>query len=117
MLFFAMDQRGAEETTRGGLHGQATMVMSLFTVLALAFGARLRRPAARPRPEHAAPGGPVDRDAADAGAIRLRAKPRENARMAANPSRYSQESRAVLPGRPTIHSTRVRGVPLHREAR
>jgi hypothetical protein len=41
MLFFAMDRRGAEETARGNLHGPMTMVMSLFTVLAIAFGSRL----------------------------------------------------------------------------
>lgn len=41
MLFFAMDQRGAEETARGSLHGPMTMVMSVFTVLAMAFGAAI----------------------------------------------------------------------------
>lgn len=41
MLFFAMDRRGAEETVRGSLHGPMTMAMSLFTVLAMGFGARL----------------------------------------------------------------------------
>ena len=42
MLFFAMDRRGAEETARGALHGPMTMVMSIFTVLAMAFGSRIR---------------------------------------------------------------------------
>jgi hypothetical protein len=41
MFWFAMDQRGAEETARGSLHGPMTSVMSLFTVLAMAFGATL----------------------------------------------------------------------------
>lgn len=41
MLFFAMDSRGTEETARGSLHGPMTAVMSLFTVLAMGFGATL----------------------------------------------------------------------------
>jgi hypothetical protein len=41
MLIFPMDGRGAAETARGSLHGPMTMVMSLFTVLAIGFGSAL----------------------------------------------------------------------------
>jgi hypothetical protein len=41
LLLFPMDLRGAEETTRGALHGPATIVMSCFTLLAIGFAASL----------------------------------------------------------------------------
>ena len=40
-MFVPMDQRGAEETFRGSMHGPATAVMSLFTLLAMGFASRL----------------------------------------------------------------------------
>jgi protein-S-isoprenylcysteine O-methyltransferase Ste14 len=40
-LFFQMDMRGAEATSRGGLHGPMTAVMSLFILLSMGFGAFL----------------------------------------------------------------------------
>jgi hypothetical protein len=40
-LFFQMDMRGAEITTRGSLHGPMTAVMSLFILLSMGFGAFL----------------------------------------------------------------------------
>ncbi len=40
-LFFQMDMRGTEITTRGSLHGPMTAVMSLFIVLSMGFGAFL----------------------------------------------------------------------------
>jgi len=40
-LFFQMDMRGAEVTSRGSLHGPMTAVMSLFILLSIGFGAFL----------------------------------------------------------------------------
>jgi protein-S-isoprenylcysteine O-methyltransferase Ste14 len=40
-LFFQMDMRGAEATSRGSLHGPMTAVMSLFILLSMGFGAFL----------------------------------------------------------------------------
>jgi hypothetical protein len=40
-LFFQMDMRGAEITARGSLHGHMTVVMSLFILLSMGFGAFL----------------------------------------------------------------------------
>jgi hypothetical protein len=42
LVFFPMDQRGAERTLRGSLHPALTGVMSLFIVLAMIAGATLR---------------------------------------------------------------------------
>jgi hypothetical protein len=41
MLLMPMDARTADATARGSLHGPATAVMSLFTVLAMVFGTTL----------------------------------------------------------------------------
>jgi Protein of unknown function (DUF998) len=41
-LFFQMDMRGAEVTSRGSLHGSMTAAMSLFILLSMGFGAFLR---------------------------------------------------------------------------
>ena len=40
-LFFQMDMRGAEATSRGSLHGPMTAAMSLFILLSMGFGAFL----------------------------------------------------------------------------
>lgn len=40
-LYFQMDMRGAEATSRGSLHGPMTALMSLFIILSMAFGAYL----------------------------------------------------------------------------
>jgi len=40
-LFFQIDMRGAEATSRGSLHGPMTAVMSLFILLSMGFGAFL----------------------------------------------------------------------------
>ena len=39
--FFQMDMRGAEMTSRGSLHGPMTLVMSVFILLSMGFGAFL----------------------------------------------------------------------------
>jgi hypothetical protein len=41
-FLFPMDQRGAEETLRGSLHGPMTLVASMFILGAMGFGANLR---------------------------------------------------------------------------
>lgn len=41
LLFFPMDQRGAEVTRHGKIHGPMTFVMSIFILLAMGFGATL----------------------------------------------------------------------------
>jgi hypothetical protein len=41
MLFFPMDQRGAEQTVRGSMHPPLTLVMSLFIIGAMLAGAML----------------------------------------------------------------------------